>query len=141
MGMTTNELLQFLKERGYDAYYGEVVTVRLDLKRQDPEELITLLKEIGWNRSIATECINIPEGLDGEPVHLEKLFGKEPLVIESDRNIPEPAMPKKEQSGGKSKRHKSTGRVKRKAPEMAVNEELIPGQMDIFDFLPLPSAE
>ena len=106
---STAELLNELRQRGFDARLDEtgVVTVWVDPYKDDTESINRLIKEtFKWERSYGFKYVRRPEEWDNQP--------KAP-----DRDAYAATMQRR----------------KNKPLQAAVDNEQLPGQMDIFDFL------
>lgn len=106
---STAELLKELRQRGFDARLDEtgVVTVWIDPYKDDTESIDRLIKEtFKWERSYGFKYVRRPEDWDQQP-----------------------KAPDRDAYAAKTQRRKS------KPLQAAVDDEQLPGQMDIFDFL------
>ena len=104
----TSELLKELRQRGFDARLDEtgVVTVWIDPYKDDTESIDRLIKEtFRWERSYGFKYVRRPEDWDQQP-----------------------KAPDRDAYAAKTQRRK-------KPRAAAVDNEQLPGQMDIFDFL------
>ena len=106
---STAELLNELRQRGFDARLDEtgVVTVWVDPYKDDTESINRLIKEtFKWERSYGFKYVRRPEEWDNQP-----------------------KAPDRDAYAAKMQRRKN------KPLQAAVDNEQLPGQMDIFDFL------
>ena len=104
----TSELLKELRQRGFDARLDEtgVVTVWIDPYKDDTESINRLIKDtLMWERSYGFKYMRRPEDWDQQP-----------------------KAPDRDAYAAKTQRRK-------KPRAAAVDNEQLPGQMDIFDFL------
>lgn len=105
---STAELLKELRQRGFDARLDEtgVVTVWIDPYKDDVESIRSLIVDtLGWERSYGFKYVRRPEDWDQQP-----------------------KAPDRDAYAAKTQRRK-------KPRAAAVDNEQLPGQMDIFDFL------
>ena len=105
---STAELLKELRQRGFDARLDEtgVVTVWIDPYKDDTESINRLIKDtLKWERSYGFKYMRRPEDWDQQP-----------------------KAPDRDAYAAKTQRRK-------KPRAAAVDNEQLPGQMDIFDFL------
>lgn len=106
---STAELLKELRQRGFDARLDEtgVVTVWIDPYKDDTESIKRLIKDtFKWERSYGFKYVRRPEEWDNQP-----------------------KAPDRDAYAAKTQRRKN------KPLQAAVDNEQLPGQMDIFDFL------
>lgn len=106
---STAELLKELRQRGYDARIDEtgVVTVWLDPYKDDTESIAQLIKEtLEWRRSYGFKYVRRPAEWDSQS----------------------PKAPDRDAYAAKTQRRK-------KPRAAAVDNDQLPGQMDIFEFL------
>ena len=104
----TSELLKELRQRGFDARLDEtgVVTVWIDPYKDDTESINRLIKDtLKWERSYGFKYMRRPEDWDQQL-----------------------KAPDRDAYAAKTQRRK-------KPRAAAVDNEQLPGQMDIFDFL------
>ncbi len=105
---STAELLKELRQRGYDARRDEtgIVTVWVDPHKDDVESIRKLIKDtFRWERSYGFKYVTRPDEWDRKP-----------------------KAPDRDAYAAKTQRRK-------KPRAAAVDNEQLPGQMDIFDFL------
>ena len=105
----TSELLKELRQRGFDARLDEtgVVTIWVDIYKDDVENIRSLIVDtLGWERSYGFHYVRRPEEWDKKP-----------------------KAPDRDAYAAKTQRRKN------KPLQAAVDDEQLPGQMDIFDFL------
>ena len=105
---STAELLKELRQRGFDARLDEtgVVTVWIDPYKDDTESINRLIKDtLKWERSYGFKYVRRPEEWDQQP-----------------------KAPDRDAYAAKTQR-------RNKPLQAAVDNEQLPGQMDIFDFL------
>ena len=105
----TSELLKELRQRGFDARLDEtgVVTVWIDPHKDDTDSINRLIKDtLKWERSYGFKYARRPEEWDNQP-----------------------KAPDRDAYAAKTQRRKN------KPLQAAVDDEQLPGQMDIFDFL------
>lgn len=106
---STAELLKELRQRGYDARRDEtgIVTVWVDPHKDDVESIRKLIKDtFRWERSYGFKYVTRPDEWDRKP-----------------------KAPDRDAYAAKTQRRKN------KPLQAAVDNEQLPGQMDIFDFL------
>lgn len=106
---STAELLKELRQRGLDARLDEtgVVTVLVDPEKESAEEVSRIIKDVlGWTRSYGIKYKSRPP--------------------EWDRG---PKAPARDEHAAKTQRRKNETRA------AAVDNDQLPGQMDIFEFL------
>ena len=106
---STAELLKELRQRGFDVRMDEtgVVTVWIDPYKEDVESIRSLIVDtLGWERSYGFKYVRRPEEWDNQP-----------------------KAPDRDAYAAKTQRRKN------KPLQAAVDDEQLPGQMDIFDFL------
>ena len=106
---STAELLKELRQRGFDARLDEtgVVTVWIDPYKDDTESINRLIKDtLKWERSYGFKYVRRPAEWDNQP-----------------------KAPDRDAYAAKTQRRKN------KPLQAAVDNEQLPGQMDIFDFL------
>lgn len=106
---STAELLKELRQRGFDARIDEtgVVTVWIDPYKDDTESINRLIKDtFKWERSYGFKYVRRPEEWDNQP-----------------------KAPDRDAYAAKTQRRKN------KPLQAAVDNEQLPGQMNIFDFL------
>lgn len=104
----TSELLKELRQRGFDARLDEtgVVTIWVDIYKDDVENIRSLIVDtLGWERSYGFHYVRRPEEWDKKP-----------------------KAPDRDAYAAKTQR-------RNKPLQAAVDDEQLPGQMDIFDFL------
>ena len=115
-GRNSEELIEELKKRGYDAVYDScgVVKAVIDPYEQDVDELRrTIREDIGWDQSFGIRYTRRPPEWD------------------------------KDQAAGQEKRRRAPRAPKRDEPRKKSRKELQPaaagdeiaGQMNIYDFL------
>jgi hypothetical protein len=105
----SKELLEELKQRGFDARRDEtgIVTVWVDPHKDDVEAIRKLIKEkLRWERSYGFKYITRPDEWDRKP-----------------------KAPDRDAYAAKTQRRKNEPRP------AAVDDDQLPGQMDIFDYL------
>lgn len=106
---STAELLKELRQRGFDARLDEtgVVTVwMIDPYKDDVESIRSLIVDtLGWERSYGFKYVRRPEDWDQQP----KAPDRDAYAAKTQRRT--------------------------KPLQAAVDNEQLPGQMDIFDFL------
>lgn len=105
---STAELLKELRQRGFDARLDEtgVVTVWIDPYKDDVESIRSLIVDtLGWERSYGFKYVRRPEDWDQQP----KAPDRDAYAAKTQRRT--------------------------KPLQAAVDNEQLPGQMDIFDFL------
>ena len=103
------ELLKELRQRGFDARLDEtgVVTVWIDPYKDDTESINRLIKDtLKWERSYGFKYVRRPAEWDSQS----------------------PKAPDRDAYAAKTQR-------RTKPLQAAVDDEQLPGQMDIFDFL------
>lgn len=105
----TSELFKELRQRGFDARLDEtgVVTIWVDIYKDDVENIRSLIVDtLGWERSYGFKYVRRPEEWDNQP-----------------------KAPDRDAYAAKTQRRKN------KLLQAAVDNEQLPGQMSIFDYL------
>lgn len=123
-GRSSEELIEELKKRGYDAVYDACGTVKavIDPYEQDEDELRRIIQDvIGWDQSWGIQYTRRPPDWDQEQAAGQAEKQRAPRATKRDEI-------RKAPTGRK------TGKT-RKEPSPAVADGVIPGQMNIFDFL------
>jgi len=104
----SRELLEELRKRGYEARPDEtgVVTVLVDPEKESAEEVSRIIKDVlGWTRSYGIKYKSRPPEWDREP----KAQARDEHAAKTQR--------------------------RKKPRAAAVDNDQLPGQMDIFDYL------